>query len=79
MSNMITKGGTDQAPTYVETEQTMIDNVVDTVTSPLNAFTESKEFINKQDAAQQVLMGAAAGFVAGDVFGAKIPVLGGRR
>jgi len=79
MSNIITKGGTAEAPTYVETEQTFIDNVVDTVSSPLNAFTTSKEFVNKQDAAQQVLMGAAAGFVAGDIFGAKIPVLGGRR
>lgn len=79
MSNMITKGGTAEAPTYVETEQTLVDNVVDAVTSPLNAFSESNEFINKQDAAQQVLIGAAAGFVAGDIWGAKVPVLGGRR
>lgn len=79
MSKMITKGGTAEAPTYVETDQTLVDNLVDTVTSPLSAFTESKEFVNKQDAAQQVLIGAAAGFVAGDIFGGKVPILGGRR
>lgn len=79
MSNKITKGGTAEAPTYVESEQTTTDNVVDMVTSPLNAFTDSNEFVNKQDAAQQVLMGAAVGFVAGDIFGARVPILGGRR
>lgn len=79
MTKMITKGGTAEAPTYVETDQSMTDNFVDAVTSPLNAFTESKEYVNKQDAAQQVLIGAAAGFVAGDIFGARVPVLGGRR
>lgn len=63
---------------------TIVDNLMLGVTSPLAILSkedeaEGVEYYSKKSVGQAVLVGAAAGFVAGDIFGDRVPVLGGRR
>lgn len=53
------------------------------ITGPLNAFKSETAAdhtsISERGAGQAVLTGMVAGFVLGDMFGGKVPVLGKRR
>lgn len=78
MSNLTLAAGNTTGVTVTGT--TALTKVLNVVTLPLAAFTkDDTAFVSKQDAGIAVLGGMAAGFVLGDMFGAKVPLIGGRR
>lgn len=76
----IVKGGTEASPTYTHTATSLMDKALLAVSAPLAVFGgESTEFYSKDDVGVASAVGLTAGFVLGDMFGDKVPVLGGRR
>lgn len=80
MSQKIVVAGTVDVPTYTPSEMTILDSVVAIATAPLSIFTaEETEFYSKQTMGKAALAFGMGGFVAGDLYGHKVPVLGQRR
>lgn len=66
------------------TATTLVDNIVGGILSPLKAFSPenadgSGTYVSEKAAGQGALLAFGAGFVTGDMFGDKVPLLGGRR
>lgn len=78
MSNLTLAPGATSGVTITGT--TAVTKALNIVTLPLAAFTEDDTaFVSKQDAGIAVLGGIVAGFVLGDMYGAKVPLIGKRR
>lgn len=78
MSNLTLVPGSTSGVTVTST--TALTKALNVVTLPFAAFTEDDTaYVSKQDAGIAVLGGIAAGFVLGDMYGAKVPLLGKRR
>lgn len=78
MSNLTLAAGNNPGVTVTST--TALTKALNVVTLPLAAFTEDDTaFVSKQDAGIAVLGGIIGGFVLGDLYGAKVPLIGKRR
>lgn len=78
MSNLTLNPSSNSGVTVTST--TALTKALNVVTLPFSAFTKDETaYVNKQDAGIAVLGGIAAGFVLGDMYGAKVPLLGKRR
>lgn len=77
----IVKSGTAEAPVYTETATTLTDKVMLGLTAPLALIGDEgkSEFYSKDDIAVASVVDVGVGFVLGDKFGDKVPVLGQRR
>lgn len=78
MSNLTLASGPTSGVTVTST--TALTKALNVVTLPLSAFTKDETaYVSQQDAGIAVLGGIVAGFVLGDMYGAKVPLIGKRR
>lgn len=68
----------------VKTSQNIAQKALGVITLPLAAFKKEEAsgagtYVSEQSAGVAVIGAAVAGFMAGDLWGAKVPFLGGRR
>lgn len=73
--------GTTEAPVYTKSATTVVDGITLAITAPLTALSsaEQTEYYSKDTVGVAAGVGMIGGFVLGDMFGDKVPLLGGRR
>lgn len=66
--------------THVETEVALTDMLMTYITAPFSIFSANQtEYYSKAEMGKAQLASAGAGFVLGDMYGDRVPLLGQRR
>lgn len=69
----------DGTVSFTTAEKSYLETAITVATSPLAMLSNSEVYINKQVMGLGTTAALCGGIVLGDMFGAKIPLLGGRR
>jgi hypothetical protein len=75
----IADDGAGNLSVATQSDMTLTDTLIAGVLSPLKGFSDSTTYYNEKQVGQMTLVTGLGGFVGGDMFGHRVPVLGQRR